>query len=455
MIERSSLAGRLVLSLGLVFVAALVLSLWLSFQLPYWPVLLPVVILIALLAVVGVVKWQLRPVRAVLQSLRHGVASFADQDYSVSIAYPRQDELGRLVSAYNELTGSLREERFNIFQRELLLDTVIQSSASAVIITNYNDRVVFANRTAAGFLMADGPLEGADLQQVAAACSAELADIVAQRQDGLFGLRHQAEGQDDQQEFYHLSFRRFHLNGRLHHLYLFKQLTREITRQEVNTWKKVIRLISHELNNSLAPISSLTRSARRMLSQAEEGGVVDSVRLDDLLHSVGNRAEHLHKFIEQYASFARLPDPRIRQVPWQAFYDGLRALAPVELVEELPSTPGTFDPVQMEQVMINLIKNAREADPERVPRLRILQNDRESLLAVEDRGPGMSSEQVALALLPFYSTKRSGTGLGLPLSREIVESHGGRFSLRNQPGGGLAAVCKLPLVPQTPAETAD
>ena len=116
------------------------------------------------------------------------------------------------------------------------------------------------------------------------------------------------------------------------------------------------------------------------------------------------------------------------------------------MAEDVPQGAADFDPVQMEQVLINLLKNAAESgSPAGEIRLRVLQNNKEILIAVEDRGSGMNAEQMQLALLPFYSTKRSGTGLGLPLCREIIEAHGGSFNLFNRQGGGLAVTCKLPV----------
>jgi two-component system, NtrC family, nitrogen regulation sensor histidine kinase NtrY len=154
----------------------------------------------------------------------------------------------------------------------------------------------------------------------------------------------------------------------------------------------------------------------------------------------------LQSFIEDYAKFARLPKPRFQRVGWSEFIHQLGRLVEFELAGELPDQPAEFDPVQMEQVLINLLKNSAESgSPPGDVQLRVLQNSREVLIAVEDRGSGMTPEQMQLALLPFYSTKRSGTGLGLPLCREIVEAHGGNFHLFSRSGGGVVATCRLPV----------
>ena len=267
--------------------------------------------------------------------------------------------------------------------------------------------------------------------------SAALSEALRKGEDGLFSVQEQ-----DETEVFHLTCRQFVLNASSHRLYLLKKLTREIARKEVETWKKVIRVITHELNNSLAPISSLIGSAQKIAATGS-----GTEMLPEIYASIGNRASHLQTFIEEYARFARLPKPRTQRVAWQPFIDQIRRLVDFQLADNLPAEDAEFDAAQLEQVLINLFKNAAESgSPPGEIRLRVLQNSKEVLIAVEDRGSGMAQEQMKLALLPFYSTKRGGTGLGLPLCREIIEAHGGTFNLFNREGGGMAATCKLPLL---------
>ena len=264
---------------------------------------------------------------------------------------------------------------------------------------------------------------------------ASLQEAVRGGQDTLFSL----EGADGEQEVLHLSQRHFVLNGRDHRLYLFKRLTRELTRQEVATWKKVIRVISHELNNSLAPISSLAHSGRRIARDP------DPVRLDSIFATIEERAAHLKAFLEGYAQFAKLPTPRLQQVPWEPFIASLRQTVAFRGPASLPERNAHFDPVQVQQVLINLLKNAHESGSSPADiELTVVDDGRMIRLQVLDRGSGMSEQVLNNALLPFYSTKRSGTGLGLSLCREIAEAHGGRISLTNRPEGGLAVSVWLP-----------
>jgi signal transduction histidine kinase len=218
-------------------------------------------------------------------------------------------------------------------------------------------------------------------------------------------------------------------------------MTVELARQEVEIWKKVIRIISHELNNSLAPISSLAHSGRLIASRPDQ-----LHRLESVYDSIRERVDHLTSFLEGYSKFARLPKPKRQPVDWPQWLAGLQKVWVFDLVGEPPATPGSFDPSQLEQVMINLFKNAREAaDGEAEIEVRVERlPDGATRVQVLDRGRGMSEDVMRQALLPFYSTKTSGTGVGLPLCREIVEAHGGTLRIYGRPGGGTVVSFRLP-----------
>src|SRR5690606_15392390 len=137
-------------------------------------------------------------------------------------------------------------------------------------------------------------------------------------------------------EVFHIANGNFTLNARPHRLYQFRQLTRELNRQEVATWKKVIRVISHELNNSLAPIHSMAHSGRELVRRG------NTERLDAVFASIEERAGYLRQFIEGYARFAKLPAPQLQAVEWRAFMNSVGEMAAFRLREPLPEPPGWF-----------------------------------------------------------------------------------------------------------------
>jgi len=276
---RFSLEGKLAL-FGFLLVAAVAalvafLSRWLGS--PWLAFLVGVAVATPLVTIAA--RYYMKPVSNTLRAVGDGIASLTDRDFSVSIGTTNQPELTSLVEGYNRLGNVLREERQSLYQRELLLDTVIQATPLSMVLTNANGRVVYSNVAARQTFLGGRKLEGLAFAELIAASPEPLRLAVASEADSLFTI----EGEDES-EIYHLSQRGFLLNSQLHRLYLLKQMTRELARQEVETWKKVIRVIAHELNNSLAPISSLAHSGRQTVERP------DASQLERIFRTIEERA---------------------------------------------------------------------------------------------------------------------------------------------------------------------
>jgi nitrogen fixation/metabolism regulation signal transduction histidine kinase len=437
-----SLQGKLLLySLSLTVGAVLLVATLLS-NLPFWPgvwVALLIVVLITCF-MSGVFS---KPLVNVINALIDSTDNIKDHDFSITIASTRQDELGELVDRHNEIGQLLRDERYNINQRELLLDTVLQSTPIAMWLCDDRGTIVYANIEARGLLMDGKRLLGMALAPLLGALDRELARAISARQEGLVSI--ETEGET---ETFYLTCRFFTLNGRIHRLHLVRRMTREISRQEVVAWKRVIRVISHELNNSLAPISSLTHSGKIVMNKMTSATTdtdYNQEKLALILQTIGERATHLKEFIEGYATFARLPNPRIKAFDLLAMLARIQAQHSCEVMCETPAVNVRLDQPQFEQVFINLIKNARDScGTNGTVQVRVTTRADQILIIVADDGPGMSAQVLQQALLPFYSTKQQGTGLGLPLCREIVEAHGGQLSIRNGVDAGLEVVMRVP-----------
>ncbi len=450
--KRTSFTFRLFLRL-LPVLALAAAGPWL---LAYWMDQGWLVTLVSTVALLVLMWWTLRrataPVRSLLRALSGTTSSYRDGEYNFSVYWPGNDELGDLVQAHRELGDVLREQRQGLVQRELLLDTMVQNTpVSMLLLANGGDgvqRVMFSNLAARKLLHNGWKLEGQAMQNVLETMPVELRDAIERGGDSLFAVRGPGdvddEADDDDEQVYHLSRRSFHLNGRPHDLLLIRLLTAELRRQEVQTWKKVIRVISHELNNSLAPIASLAHSGGELVRRGK------TERLEEVFATIEDRSRHLEGFIRGYARFAKLPQPQLQNVQWKQFLAGLQLQIPFRMADIPEDLQGRVDIAQLGQALLNLLKNAHEACSEAEPpnddvELRLTRLPHWLRIEVLDRGKGMNEAVLQNALMPFYSTKRNGTGLGLALTREIVEAHGGRVSLQNRREGGLCVAIFLPV----------
>ena len=331
------------------------------------------------------------------------------------------------------LEQALRDARSEHEQKERLLQTIVENAPMAIVVYGQTGKLLYSNAEARELFFEGQSLTGENFLRLLDRAPEALRQALVVDSDALFTVE-----EDGQAGTYHLAKRYFDLEHQPYTLLMVKHLTPELGRQEIEVWKKVIRIINHELNNSLAPISSMVHSARLIAKNPD--------KLERVFETIEERTSHLAAFLEGYARFARLPKPRAVRVPWAPFLDGIRMLYPDLTVSEAPSQDGYFDAGQIQQAVINLLKNAFEASTERggVELTVSAAEGGAATLTVSDRGAGMTDEVLKNALLPFFSTKEKGTGLGLALCREIVEAHRGKLRVARREGGGIEVSIWLP-----------
>jgi nitrogen fixation/metabolism regulation signal transduction histidine kinase len=413
-------------STGALLLSGFALLLWqlMPFHYGIWLAYSALVVLLWL-----TLRGYLRQLDTEVMALNLQADSLRDQSFNLSANRAVLHELTPLAEALNQMSAELAQQRATLYQRELLLDTVLQTNPSALILTDDQGRVLFSNPAARHLLSEGRRFDGSYFADVLT----DWPELKQACQTGLQGLIHAG----DAQNVWHLSVSPFRLNQREHLLYQLKPMTREFKLEEIKAWKKLIRVIGHELNNSLAPMSSLAFSGARLL-QKPDFSTADQPQLMQMFAVIGERARQLNQFLQAYLNFAKLPPPQPSLVQFASLINNLQNQYEFELLGDLPQSDWFLDSAQLTQLLLNLLKNAVEAGASSSGTTLCFRESPQLLvLEVQDDGGGLSAEVLQHALVPFYTTKPQGSGIGLTLCRDIMESHGGSLELLNQPSGLL------------------
>ncbi len=368
-----------------------------------------------------------------LQTLSNLLAAMREEDFSIRARGVRSDDaLGEVMIEVNALSETLREQRLGALEAAALLRTVIEEIDVAIFTFDNSHTLKLVNR--AGERLLARPSErllgftAAELG-LAGCIEGELARTVELSFPGGVGRWGLRRG----------SFRQ---GGLPHDLIVLTDLSRTLREEERQAWQRLIRVLGHELNNSLAPIQSVAQSMESNLQRAQ----IDTpplsktdIVLDDLrqgLTIIRSRTEALTRFMAAYARLARLPQPTLAPVDLRELVRRVAELetrVPVQVVEGPPVTISA-DRDQLEQLLINLIRNAAEAVLEIGGKVLVkwsLDRSRVQLLIIDD-GPGLSN--TTNLFVPFFTTKPGGSGIGLVLCRQIAEAHGGSLTIENRQG---------------------
>ncbi len=379
----------------------------------------------------GRVANPLRTVANLLEAMREG-------DYSIRARVDNpQEPMGEVMLQVNAMAATLRDQRLGALEATALLRKVMEEIDVAAFAFDPQQALRLVNR--AGERLLAQPAERLLARDAASLGLAEYlygeSEQIVQRTfpgaSGRWGIRRS----------------QFREGGVRHQLLVVTDLTRPLREEELQAWQRIVRVIGHELNNSLTPIKSIAQSLEQL--------VKNEPRPDDWsydmsrgLNVIASRSESLSRFMSSYARLAKLPPPKFGPVEVNAL---LRRVTSLEtrmqvFFEECPPLTIQGDADQLEQVLINLIRNAVDAAQETGGRVFVRHHQTRYAveITVRDEGPGLAN--TANLFVPFFTTKRGGSGIGLVISRQVAEAHNGSLSLQNASDGpGCEAKLVLPI----------
>ena len=357
-------------------------------------------------------------------------------DYSIRGTGAKPGSAADLVmKEINSLGNTLQRQRSEAVESTALLSSVMGAIDVAVFAFDMDETIVLANPAAERLLnKSSGEIVGksAGALRLHAYLSGDTPRLV----EGAFGAGTRLE----------LRRSTFYRDGKPHQLLVFADLSRALREEQQLAWQRIVRVLSHEINNSLTPIKSIAHSIRRMISRIPD--VPRAAEIQDGLNLIETRSGALGRFLRQYAQLAKLPKPQERPIqilPLARRIAELENRLPIGIRAEA-DVQVEADPDQLEQLLINIVRNAVDATMETGGRVWMdwTRNDGFLQVTVEDEGPGLPD--TSNLFVPFFTTKPQGSGIGLALSRQIAEAHGGTLSLENRtPEKGCRATLRLPL----------
>ena len=407
---------------------------WKSALSPHWRSAAIAALLVLAIGSVAYVasrsRYRLRTLSNLIAALREGDFSFRARRHT------RADPFDEVITELNLLAESLRRQRIDDLEATALLREVMAEIDVAVFAFDASNRLLQVNHAGERMLGGERAAVGASASELG--LESCLSGPPART------VQLEIDGSNTRWEMRRGAFRQ---HGRPNQLLVLSDVSRALHAEELAAWKRMTRVIGHELNNSLAPITSLTDSMERLVRRdpLPEDWQSDVVRGFEVIAS---RVEALNRFMTDCSRLAKIPEPTLAPVDVGAC---VRRVAELEQRHTItitggPDTTVQADRDQIEQVLINLIRNAVEANGETGGSVEIgwTESDRRIEITIRDEGSGITDPESLF--IPFYTTKPNGSGIGLFLCRQIAEAHGGSVSVRNRDGRpGCEAILKIPL----------
>jgi nitrogen fixation/metabolism regulation signal transduction histidine kinase len=375
-----------------------------------------------------------------LRTLSNMLAALREQDFSMRLRGARGDDaMGEVLIEVNALGNVLREQRLGAIEATALLRRVMAETGVAVFAFDADQRLRLLNRHAEQLLG-----KTADQLLASSAASIGLAECLEGDTPRIVSL--DFPGGHGRWE---LRRGTFYEGGATRQLLLLSDLTRTLREEERQAWQRLVHVLRHEVNNSLAPIHSIADSLTKLLAEPRPAGWDTDLR--EGLAIISDRSNSLNRFMSGYARLTRLQKPQLREMnvgEWVRRVVALETRMPIAVVDGPESLMIQADRDQLDQLLINLLKNAVEAVQETGGKVEIGWRAVDGArplceVWIDDEGPGISNS--ANLFVPFYTTKPTGTGIGLVLSRQIAEAHGGQLMLENRDSArGCRATCQLP-----------
>ena len=403
--------------------AALALSYFIFIENKIWFIVSETVIIVSIVISIQLYRQLIAPLKTLMQ----GVEAIKDRDFNVKFLSTGKHEMDQLIEVYNQMMDELRIERTRQEQQHFFLEKLIFTSPTGIVILDYDDNIQQINPKAQQIL-------GIDAEQL-------LGYPVDKHRHPLFEqIKRLKSGETsvvklDGISTYMLQKSHFIDRGFSRHFIMIEDLTAEILAAEKNVYGKVIRMMAHEVNNTIGPVNSILQSALKT-GKLWEGHQFNNLK--DALQVAIDRNQNLNLFMRNFAELVKLPKANKRPLDLHHLVNSVSQLMGIKAKEkevefEFDLAGSTFsimaDEQQMEQVLINIVKNAIEAI-DLTGTVSFKTNQEKKSLTISDTGTGISAEQTANMFSPFYSTKKDGQGIGLTLVREILINHGFEFSLK-------------------------